>query len=534
MTLNELGQKLQAVTAGDLDAEVTDICYDSRACTPGSVFVAIAGAKLDGNDFVSQAIERGAVAVISENPCPTWCSSTWLQVADARRALAAAAAEVFEHPSGRLALVGVTGTNGKTTTSYLVDSIFQATGGPSALLSTIIYRCGADQTPAERTTPEASDVQRFLHRALRQGCQYAVMEVSSHALDLKRVDGCHFSVAVFTNFTQDHLDYHGTMEEYFAAKRKLFDGTTGSPPKVAVINLDDPRADALITTAMNSGSRVLTYGLHPDADVRALQFQLSAQGLEFVAHTPLGHLPITSSLVGKPHVYNILAAVATGLSLDFRLDTIARGTARCAGVPGRFEAVQLGQDFAVVVDYAHTQDALHRVLETARQLTSHRLITLFGCGGDRDATKRAPMGETAARLSDVVIVTSDNPRTEDPEAIIQDIEVGLKRVGRPYSKIVDRREAIHRAIDEGQSGDIVVLAGKGHETYQILKGGPIPFDDREVAREAIAQRLKTQDPRPRTEDGSEDRGSKIEDRNRSMSILDPPSSTLGFRRGSWV
>jgi UDP-N-acetylmuramyl-tripeptide synthetase len=499
MKLNELVKKLKAITSGPLDREVNNISHDSRSCAPGGVFVAIVGAKLDGNDFIWQAIERGALAAISEKPCPADFSHTWLQVPDARLALALASAEIFNHPSRRLKLVGVTGTNGKTTTAYLVDSIFRAAGVPSALMGTITYRVGDEEKPAERTTPEAADIQRFLGRACAQECKYAVVEVSSHALDLKRVHGCEFAVAVFTNFTQDHLDYHSTMENYFAAKQKLFDGTIGTPPKAAVLNLDDPRADRLSHVSIDHGSAVLTYGFHPDADVRVEQFQASSGGLQLVAHTPMGSLPVQSALVGRPHVYNILAAVAVGLSLDFTLDVIARGITRCSGVPGRFESVDVGQDFAVAVDYAHTPDALQRVLETARQLTPHRIITLFGCGGDRDATKRAPMGEVAACLSDVAIVTSDNPRTENPEAIIRDIEVGLQRAGKPYIKIVDRREAIYRAIQEAQPGDLVILAGKGHETYQVLKDRTIPFDDREVAREAVLERLKTQDPRPKAE-----------------------------------
>jgi UDP-N-acetylmuramyl-tripeptide synthetase len=306
---------------------------------------------------------------------------------------------------------------------------------------------------------------------------------------LKRAHGCEFVVAVFTNLTPEHLDYHGTMERYFAAKRKLFEGVSGSPPQGVVINLDDPRADDLLTLALSQSSKVLTYGLHADADVRAQSFTASLAGLSFVSHTPIGDLPIASALVGKPHVYNILAATAVGLMLEFDVDAIVRGISACDKVPGRFEIVDEGQDFAVVVDYAHTHDALQNVIETARANTPYRIITLFGCGGDRDLTKRAPMGEVAARLSDVVIVTSDNPRTEDPEAIIADIEVGLRRVGQPYLKIVDRREAVRRAIQEARPGDLVLLAGKGHETYQILKDRTVPFDDREIAREVLRWRL---------------------------------------------
>lgn len=496
VTLRELAEILGARTCGPLEATVSEVTHDSRQCTPGSLFVAIAGSRWDGNDFVLSARERGAVAVVSERPCPPQFPGGWLQVEDARLALALASAQVFGHPSRQLNVVGITGTNGKTTTAHLVDAIVRAAGLPSGIMGTITYRIGDEEWPAERTTPEACDIQRFLRRACDRGVKYVVMEVSSHALELKRVHGCEFAVAVFTNLTPEHLDYHGTMERYFAAKRKLFEGVAGPPPRGVVINLDDARADDLLALAIGQSSKVLTYGLQADADVHAQSFTTSLRGLSFVAHTPVGDLPITSSLVGKPHVYNILAATAAGLMLEFDADAILRGISACHTVPGRFEIVDEGQDFAVVVDYAHTHDALQNVLETARASTPYRIITLFGCGGDRDFTKRAPMGEVAARWSDVVIVTSDNPRTEDPEAIIADIEVGLRRVGKPYLKIVDRREAIWRAIEEARPGDLVLLAGKGHETYQIVKDQTIPFDDRQVAREAIRWRMaKDREPR---------------------------------------
>jgi UDP-N-acetylmuramyl-tripeptide synthetase len=489
MTLRELADRLGAQATGPVESVVSEVTHDSRKCLPGSLFVAIAGARWDGNNFVEQAIERGAVAIMSERPCPANFTHAWLQVPDVRLALALAAAEVFDHPSRRLKLVGITGTNGKTTTAHLVDSMFRAAAAPSAIMGTITYRLGDQEVLADRTTPEASDIQRFLSRAADQGVTHAVMEVSSHALELKRVHGSEFAVAVYTNLTPEHLDYHGTMDQYFAAKRKLFEGVAGPPPKGAVINLDDPRADDLLNMAFSRSSLVLTYGFHADADVRAQHFTLSLNGLSFVAGTPVGNLPIASPLVGKPHVYNILAAMAVGLLLDFDVDAIVRGINNCPRVPGRFEVVDEGQDFAVVIDYAHTHDALQNSLETARALTPHRIITLFGCGGDRDPTKRAPMGEVAGRLSDLVIVTSDNPRSEDPQAIIEDIEVGLHRVGKPYLKVVDRREAIRCAIQEARPGDLVLLAGKGHETYQVLKDRTIPFDDRDIAREVIRQRL---------------------------------------------
>jgi UDP-N-acetylmuramyl-tripeptide synthetase len=489
MTLMELADNIGAHASGRLDGVVADVTHDSRQCVPGSVFVAITGARFDGHAYIPQAIERGAIAVMSERPCPADFAGPWLHVEDIRLALALAAAEVFDHPSRQLKLVGVTGTNGKTTTTHLIDSMFKAAGVPSVMMGTITYRFGDEERPADRTTPEAPDIQRFLHDACAGGATYAVMEVSSHALELKRVHGSEFAVAVFTNLTPEHLDYHGTMERYFAAKRRLFEGVAGPPPQSAAINADDPWAKQLLEIASTRSRRALTYGLHEGADVCAPSFACALNGLEFVARTPVGELPIKSPLVGRPHVYNILAAIAVGLLLDFNKEVIIHGISQCPRVPGRFEVVDEGQDFAVVVDYAHTHDALKNVLETARVLTPYRIITLFGCGGDRDLTKRAPMGEVAAQLSDVVVVTSDNPRSEDPEAIINDIEVGLRRMGKPYIKITDRREAIHQAIKQARSGDVVLIAGKGHETYQILSDETIPFDDREVAREAIRLRI---------------------------------------------
>lgn len=489
MRLTDVARQLGVPYTGSTDPVIKEISHDSRRCLPGSLFAAIAGERFDGHQFIDQALERGAVAVMSERPRPSGFAHPWLRVDDVRLALALAAAAIFGHPSRHLTLIGVTGTNGKTTTATLVEAILRAAGFRSASMGTIHYRLGETEMPAERTTPEAPDIQRFLARACAQGITHVVMEVSSHALDLKRVDGTEFAIAVFTNLTPEHLDYHRTMDAYFAAKRRLFEGATAPPPRGVVINADDPRADELLTLALERSSRALTYGFHAHADVRAQYFAASLDGLTFVAHTPIGDLPITSPLVGKPHVYNILAAIAVGLLLDMDAEPIVAGIQHCPPVAGRFEVVDEGQDFAVVVDYAHTHDALQNAIETARVLTPYRIITLFGCGGDRDLSKRAPMGEVAARLSDLVIATSDNPRSEDPQAIISQIEVGLRKGGAPYLKIPDRKQAIWRAIQEARPGDLVLIAGKGHETYQILKDGVVPFDDREVARAAIRARM---------------------------------------------
>lgn len=493
MKLEELARETNAITAiGQLDANALDVTHDSRRCEAGSVFVAIRGEKADAHRFIGQSVERGAVAIISELPPQIGEAPAWIQVGDARVALALSAAAVHGHPSERLRLVGVTGTNGKTTTAHLIDSIIRASEGTSAMFGTITHRVGNDAAIAQNTTPEASDIQRMLARAIDSGCRSAVMEVSSQAIELHRADALKFAVAVFTNLTRDHLDYHVTMESYFAAKEKLFTGCLGSRPGASVINADDEYGRRLYGTA--KGDRI-SYGFGNRTDVGAVDVTLSPSGVEFIASTPAGKIEIRSSLVGRFHVYNILASVAAGLALEASLEDIARGIAQCNKVNGRFEQVTLdGADqlpFTVIIDYAHTDDALKNVLQTAREIagSAGRVITVFGCGGDRDRTKRAPMGEITARLSDVAVVTSDNPRTEDPEAIIADIEAGLRIVSRPYVRLTDRRDAIFHAIGEAREGDVVVIAGKGHETYQILGGRRIHFDDHEVAREAMKTRL---------------------------------------------
>ena len=498
LKLAELIVEINAIQArGNLEANALDVTHDSRQCGPGSVFAAIRGEKVDGHRFIPTALDLGAVAVISEQGFESLNSESaartpaWLQVANARASLARAGAAVHGHPSRRLKLAGVTGTNGKTTTAHLIDSLIRTAEGVSTMFGTINYRIGNESSVAHHTTPEAADIQRMLARAVEAGCGSAVLEVSSHAIDLHRADALKFAVAVFTNLTQDHLDYHKTMESYFAAKEKLFTGELGSVPGTSVVNIDDEYGRRLLDSARG---KTLSYGLNSKADVFTTGFKLDASGLTFDAVTPAGRIGIASRLVGRPHVYNILAAVASGLALGFNSSDIARGINDCPIVAGRFEQVPgsetLRPRFTVIVDYAHTDDALKNVLQTAREVAGARgrVITVFGCGGDRDRTKRALMGEVAARLSDITIVTSDNPRSENPEAIIREVEVGLKRAGRPYQKLVDRREAIFQAVDEAGEGDVVLIAGKGHETYQIIGARTIHFDDREVAREALQKR----------------------------------------------
>ena len=488
VTLGDVAQVVGGTLTGDTGAHVTDVTHDSRQARAESLFVAVRGEHVDAHRFIEQVMEQGAVGVISEQARPANFSGAWLEVKDARRALALAAALVHDHPSRELQLVGITGTNGKTTTTYLVASIAEAAGEPVTLISTVEYRIAQERIKAERTTPEASDTERLLRRAVEASCRLAVMECSSQAMDLHRCDALRFSVAIFTNLTRDHLDYHGTMENYFAAKRRLFDGGLGEPPRISVINTDDARGRELSRELEARDARVVRYALEREADVTAHDIEITLEGMRFRLSTPAGERLLHSPLVGRPHIYNILAAVATGLELGYELDVIARAIEQCAGAPGRFERVPHTGDFAVVVDYAHTDDALVNALSTARDVTRGRVITVFGCGGDRDHSKRAPMGEAAGTLSDIVILTSDNPRTEDPLQIIADAEVGLRATSKPYQKIADRREAIHRAIAEARSGDVVVIAGKGHEDYQIIGRDVSHFDDREVAREALTSR----------------------------------------------
>lgn len=481
---------LPPVDAARLAATVTSIAYDSRQVAPGAVFVAMRGQRADGAGFARQAIDRGALLVIGDSPAPGDLAGRWITVADARLALAELAAAFHRDPSRELAVVGITGTNGKTTTSYLVESIFDAAGLPCGRIGTVGYRipsrigaAGAEEQDAARTTPEAPDVQALLREMVSRGAAACAMEVSSHALVLRRADGIRFAAAIFTNLTRDHLDFHGDMESYFAAKRRLFELLPPGAP--SAINVDDPRGAALVETA----SRPVTYAIDRPADVTPGPLSFSLDGLSFDARTPRGALRLRSRLVGRPNTYNILSAVTAAMALGLPFSAIEAGVAALAQVPGRFQVVsQPRDDMRVVVDYAHTDDALKNLLETARPLAVGRVITVFGCGGDRDKTKRPLMGAVAARLSDLVIVTSDNPRSEDPEGIIDDIERGLVQARVPWLAIVDRAQAIERAVREARAGDLVVVAGKGHEKTQTIGDRVLPFDDVEVARAALGRR----------------------------------------------
>jgi UDP-N-acetylmuramoyl-L-alanyl-D-glutamate--2,6-diaminopimelate ligase len=490
MTLRELAGLLDRATlTGDGDVEIAAVTYDSRKAGPGALFVAIRGLVADGNQFVDAARKKGASAVASEQPPRP--GTPWLHVEDARKALALLSAAVLDRPADELELVGVTGTNGKTTTTYLIDAALRAAGHKVGLVGTVQYRVGDRLTEAVRTTPEASDLQALFREMVDAACSHAVLEVSSHSLQLERVAGCAFRVALFTNLTRDHLDFHGDMDAYFQAKRRLFSDLV-RPDGRAIVNADDDRAPDLVAA---SRAPVWTFGIDRPADFRALDIALSLEGTRFRLASPAGTFDVRSPLVGRFNVQNVLGAFAAALALGVDPQTALRGLASVTGVPGRLERVAGAPGFTVIVDYAHTDDALKNLLETVRELGPTRVITVFGCGGDRDRTKRPLMGAVASRLSDVVIVTSDNPRSESPEAILEEIQRGMNG-GRKAVRhaIVDRREAIARALEMARPGDAVVIAGKGHETYQVLRDRTVPFDDRQVARDILSRLLRSGKP----------------------------------------
>ncbi len=463
--------------------EVSSLTYNSREAQPGTLFFAIHGEKADGHAFIPQALEKGAIAIVSERPAPPELAGRWIQVSALRRALADAARNWLNHPEERLQLIGVTGTNGKTTTTYIIESILAAAGLASGVFGTIEYRMGGKVRVANNTTPESLDLVGYFDELVKAGGKAAVLEVSSHALAQERVWGFHFAVAVFTNLTQDHLDYHKDFEHYFQAKRRLFEGLGAPPPDWAVTNIDDAWGARLLELPF---AHHLTYGVEGKAQVMPTHVASTAAGMHATIETPAGKLQIDSPLLGHANLANLLAAISTGVAMGIASTRIEEGIANLHAVPGRFQRIDEGQPFLVVVDYAHTDDALKNVLKTARELTQDRLIVLFGCGGERDRTKRPRMGEAAGALADYVVLTSDNPRSEDPLLIMADALVGLQRTGKPYIAEVDRGVAIRKALQEAREGDVVVLAGKGHETYQILKDGKIDFDDREVARQVLA------------------------------------------------
>ncbi|HEY2545929.1 MAG TPA: UDP-N-acetylmuramoyl-L-alanyl-D-glutamate--2,6-diaminopimelate ligase [Candidatus Acidoferrum sp.] len=469
------------------ELDIRQVACDSRKVHPRALFFALHGAQADGNAFIRDAVSRGAVAIASEDIAPAAIPSSvaWIRVRDARKALAVTAANFFGHPGEALQLVAVTGTNGKTTTTSLVDAIVKASGAKTGLFGTIAYHTPHGDYPAPNTTPESVDLQGFLAEIRDAGGKFGVLEASSHSLSMDRLWGLHFAAAVFTNLTREHMDYHKTFEDYFAAKKRLFEGTGGGVPEVAIVNSDDEYGKRLSGLAKNT----VTYGLESDADITTRKFQLTFNGLTFTAQTPDGKVQVASSLVGRINVYNILASIGAAQALGLSTETIEAGIRSLESVSGRFQRIDLGQPYFVVVDYAHTDDALENLIRTARELNPKgRIITLFGCGGGKDRTKRPVMGEVTGRLSDLTILSSDNPRSEDPLKIISDIIVGLQKTPGKYLIEPDREKAIGVAMDEARAGDIVLLAGKGHENYQILADRTLEFDDRDMARRALRAR----------------------------------------------
>lgn len=499
MTITELVPQEEVLEQeGLLNSEILDVTEDSRAVKNGSLFVAIKGEQTDGHEFISKAISHGAVGIIVQDSIEACRArlaldsneTAWVRVKNSRQTLGMIAGRLNAEPTNKLHMIGVTGTNGKTTVTYLIKTLLEAHGEKVGVLGTVGYVVGDDVYEASHTTPSSVTLQRMLGKMVQARMDHAILEVSSHALALDRVEGCRFDVAVFTNLTQDHLDFHENMETYFQAKARLFVEyfrQEGSPNAArAIINEESPWGARL---KRECTVPVWTYGLDGKPDLHATNIQYSMTDTQFSVTTPIGTFSLTSPLVGEHNVYNMLAAIGVAIECGCSIPTIQKGVKEAGVVPGRFEQVNEGQDFVVIVDYAHTDDALARLLTVAQRLSAGRVLTVVGCGGDRDSGKRPKMGKVAAELSDYVIVTSDNPRTEDPLRIIQEVECGVLSVPEStratYQVLVDRREAISRAIREARTNDMVVIAGKGHEDYQIIGTTRFHFDDREEARNAL-------------------------------------------------
>ncbi len=489
MNIDQVLQGVACVRRFRAVVDLTGVEYDSRRVGPGSLFVAMHGETTDGNRYISKAIAQGATAVVTDSSSvfnelalhhPEIAAA---EVTHGRNALALIAANFFRHPERQLALSGVTGTNGKTTTAYLLDAMLNHARRKTVLIGTIEYHVAGAVRPSPHTTPESRDLLELFREGADAEATEAVMEVSSHALAQGRVYAVPFDVAIFTNLTRDHLDFHGTMEDYFAAKRRLFDGSLLKPPRVAVLNIEDAYGAQLAPTAREARSEIFSYGLST-GEFRADNIDMAASGMRFTLQTPGGSTPVRTRLTGKVNVYNLLAASAAAFARGLSIGQISAGISSLSCVPGRFQTVDAGQDFTVVVDYAHTDDALRNLTALAREFvtaTGGKVITLFGCGGDRDKAKRPLMGRAAGEGSDFVVLTSDNPRSEDPLNILCDALPGLEATGTKYVTEVDRASAIRLALEAARSGDIVLIAGKGHEKTQTLKSGTIPFDDAEVA-----------------------------------------------------
>ncbi len=495
MHIEEILQGVACIRRVGPNSEITGVEYDSRRVGPGSLFVAMQGGTTDGNLYIEKAIAQRAAAIVTDSTAAfnqTALDAPHIaiaEVAHGRNALALIAANFFAHPEQQLALSGVTGTNGKTTTAFLLDAILNHAQRKTILVGTIEYHVAGRVLPSPHTTPESRDLLALFRDGVDAGASEAVMEVSSHALAQGRVYGLYFDVAIFTNLTRDHLDFHGTMENYFAAKRRLFDGILSTPPRVAVVNIEDPYGAELAIIAREAGAKIFSYGLGA-GEFRAEDLQMSSSGMRFTMQTPTGSVEIQTRLTGKVNVYNLLAAAAAAFARGLSFEQVGTGVASLKHVPGRFQTVDVGQPFTVVVDYAHTDDALRNLTALAREFvteTGGKVITLFGCGGDRDRAKRPLMGRAAGEGSDFVVLTSDNPRSEEPEAILENVLPGLQATSADFVVEADRARAIHLALEAARSGDIVLLAGKGHEKTQTLKTGTIPFDDAEVAAAALRE-----------------------------------------------
>lgn len=476
---------------GDQNVSIQDITADSRAVKPNSLFIALDGATVDGHNYIDKAVAAGAVAVIVSKPVTVPDDVCVITVSDTRQAMMVCVPYFFDYPANRMRMVGVTGTNGKTTTTHMIRHILKAQGHKVGVIGTVHIMIGDTSYPIHNTTPDVVDLQHILHQMVQENVEYCVMEVSSHALALGRVSGVEFDTAVFTNLTQDHLDFHKTFENYLAAKCKLFEQVSASDQvkdnKGAVINIDDSYGHRVMekTTAPT-----ITYSTLGKGTLNASDVHMSTKNSQYTVNYKGESYPVSMNTTGLFNVYNTLAAIGACLQEGISMEAIDTALKTFSSVPGRFELIEEGQDFAVVVDYAHTPDGLQNILETAKAIKENRIIIVFGCGGDRDATKRPIMGRIAAEYGDKIYVTSDNPRTEDPVQIVKDVEVGVKealRDGTSYEVIVDRREAINHAIHDAKAGDIVIIAGKGHENYQILKNETIHFDDREEARKALKE-----------------------------------------------
>ena len=477
---------------GPQTAEVCHITADSRTVQEGSLFICLVGATVDGHSFVEKAVQDGAVAVVVSKPVAVPDHVALIYVEDTRQALQAAVPFFYDYPASKMRMIGVTGTNGKTTTTHIIAHLLRSQGYTVGVIGTVHILIDDQSYPIHNTTPDVADLQQILQQMVDAGVTHCIMEVSSHALALGRTAGVEYDTAVFTNLTQDHLDFHKTFDNYLAAKAKLFKQVSASyqvkEGKGAVINVDDAYGQAIVDVTT---SPMITYSTEGKGSMNASDLTVTAKSSQFTLNYDGQSYPISTKIAGMFNVYNTLAAVGATLYEGLSMEEIVKGLATFTAVPGRFELIEEGQDFAVVVDYAHTPDGLENILQTAKKIVENRILVVFGCGGDRDATKRPIMGRIAAQFGDRVFVTSDNPRTEDPVQIVKDVEVGVREGLHDdvsYEVIVDRREAIHKAIAEATTGDVVIIAGKGHEDYQILKDETIHFDDREVAREALKER----------------------------------------------